>query len=195
MSQLTLCRFCDTPRFAIEGGEGIKAKTEICRKCDQRFCDTDECRQKHANQCEEIVAESIQKRRVELGLPPKTDREAIFIWKPQYNDLDAKIAPAYRYTLEQLISKNAGVLIIDHSNLVHSSSSHMGVLAAFNKKCRDLGQDARFVFPQSGRHSWERLIRMFMLRILKCYLTVEDALSGQRQVLEDVDLQNGLNRE
>lgn len=195
MSQLTLCRFCDTPRYAIEGDKGIEANTEICRKCDQRFCDTEECRQKHANQCGEIVRESIQERRVELGLPPETDAEVVFIWKPQYDDLDAKIAPAYRQTLEQLISKNAGILIIDHSNLVHSSSSHMGVLSAFNKKCRDVGQDARFVFSQSGRHAWERLIRLFMVRILKCYLTIEDALSGKRQILEDVDLQDAANRE
>lgn len=195
MSKLTLCRFCDTPRFAIKNDDGLTPTTEICRKCDHRFCDTDECRQKHANQCEEIVRESIQKRRVELGLPPETDAEVIFIWQPQYIDLDAKVAPAYRHKLEQLISRNAGILIIDHSNLAHSSSSHMGVLAAFNKKCRDLGQDARFVFSHSSRHAWERLIRMFMQRKLKCYLTIADALSGERQVLEEVDLQNGANRE
>lgn len=114
-------------------------------------------------------------------------KDGVSILTPSYTEIDNRTATAFSQEIEQGLSHDCPVIIIDLSNVGFLSSAAIGALNKLKKHRRDIGQALRLIF-QRNRIPY-KFINIAGFRSFECYQNLEDARTGVNRVMDE----NGLN--
>ena len=85
-------------------------------------------------------------------------------------EVDVATAPAVRDCLDQVIERDAGVVVVDLTGVTFIDSTGLGVLIGARKRCADEGRDVRVVVAEP------RILKVFEITGLTELFTIRPSL-------------------